>query len=338
MSTYSIEFSTLQGPVEYLTKHREKVLAALETRDLAPRVFYHSTEEMKELEDGSVQLVVTSPPYPMIEMWDELFEKLLHLPHGSFTKQANAFELCHDLLNRVWSECYRVLEKGGLLCVNIGDATRTIGGSFQCYLSHARVAEQCEQIGFQSLVPILWQKPTNKPNAFLGSGFFPPNAYVTLDCEYILVLRKGSKRTVTPQDPLRYASQYSKLERDVWFSQIWDFRGTAQNRTDTAPFPDELPYRLIRMFSCLGDTVLDPFLGTGTTIRVARLLGRKGVGYEVNQSLRGLIEQNIKFSPPNPRDVIDRLLSLYQVSKNAPNLVVPSKMKNLEDRSLQSFR
>jgi len=331
-------YSILQGPVEYLTKHRENVLAALETRDLTPRVFYHSAEDMKELDDGSVQLVVTSPPYPMIEMWDELFEKLLHLPHGSFTKRANAFELCHDLLNRVWSECYRVLEKGGLLCVNIGDATRTIGGSFQCYLNHARVAEQCERIGFQSLVPILWQKPTNKPNAFLGSGFFPPNAYVTLDCEYILVLRKGSKRAVTPQDPLRYASQYSKLERDVWFSQIWDFRGTAQNRTDTAPFPDELPYRLIRMFSCLGDTVLDPFLGTGTTIRVARLLGRKGVGYEVNQSLRGLIEQNIKFSPPNPKDVIDRLLSLYQVSKNAPNLVVPSRMKNLEDRSLQSFR
>ncbi len=338
MRNNSSEFSILQGPVEYLTNHREKVLTALETRDLTPRVYYRSAEDMEELDDGSAQLVVTSPPYPMIEMWDELFEKLLHLPHGSFAKQANAFELCHDSLNRVWSECYRVLEKGGILCVNMGDATRTIGGSFQCYLNHAKVAEQCGRIGFQSLVPILWQKPTNKPNAFLGSGFFPPNAYVTLDCEYILVLRKGSKRVVTPQDPLRYASQYSKMERDVWFSQIWDFRGTAQNHAETAPFPDELPYRLIRMFSCIGDTVLDPFLGTGTTIRMARLLGRKGVGYEVNQSLKGLIDRNIQFSAPKPGDVIDRLLSLYEVSKDTPKIVVSSKMRNLKDRQLSSFR
>src|SRR2546425_3270400 len=328
----------MQGPVEYLTEHRSKVLSALVVRDLTPRVFYRSAEQMDELETASTKLVVTSPPYPMIEMWDRLFERVLNIQNGSFPQQTNAFELSHQFLDRVWSECYRVLDKGGILCVNIGDATRTLSGSFQCYLNHARVAEHCQRIGFQSLVPILWRKPTNKPNAFLGSGFFPPNAYVTLDCEYILVFRKGPKRIVKPQDPLRYASQYSKAERDVWFSQVWDFRGERQNHAETAPFPDELSYRLIRMFSCLGDTVLDPFLGTGTTLKIARSLGRKGIGYEINPSLKLLINQNVPPSPPSPESVIDHLQRMYEISRNLPSLLVSAKGMNLEDKSLSAFR
>jgi len=327
----------MQGPVEYLTEHRSKVLSALEVRDLTPRVFYRSAEQMDELETDSTQLVVTSPPYPMIEMWDRLFERVLDIPNGSFAHQTNAFELSHQFLDRVWSECYRVLDKGGILCVNVGDATRTLNGSFQCYLNHARVAEHCERIGFQSLVPILWRKPTNKPNAFLGSGFFPPNAYVTLDCEYILVFRKGAKRVIKPQDPLRYASQYSKAERDVWFSQTWDLRGERQNHPETAPFPEELPYRLIRMFSCIGDTVLDPFLGTGTTVKVARLLGRKGIGYEMNSSLKSLIDRNVDFSPPQPEEVVDYLFRIYETAQDAPSVLVTSKTRNLRDKSLSSF-
>lgn len=328
----------MQGPVEYLTEHRSRVLSFLEARDIAPRVFFHSADHMKELESGSVQLVVTSPPYPMIEMWDHLFETLLHLPPGTFTEQTNPFEISHQFLDKIWSECYRVLETGGILCVNIGDATRSIGGNFQCYMNHARIAVQCERIGFQSLVPILWRKPTNKPNAFLGSGFFPPNAYVTLDCEYILLLRKGGKRVLKPQDPLRYASQYSKAERDVWFSQTWDLRGERQNHAETAPFPEELPYRLIRMFSCLGDTVLDPFLGTGTTVKVARALGRRGIGYEVNSSLKPIIDRNVDSSPPHPEDVIDYLFRIYETSEDASRILVTSKNRNLRDRSLSAFR
>ena len=328
----------MRGPTDYLTENRESVLTALRAKDLTPLIFYRSSEVMNELDPDSVQLVVTSPPYPMIEMWDGLFERLLDLPRGSFSKQARAFELCHEFLDRVWLECLRVLDKGGILCVNIGDATRTFAGSFQCYLNHARIAEHCERIGFQSLVPILWRKPTNKPNAFLGSGFFPPNAYVTLDCEYILVFRKGPKRIVKPQDPLRYASQYSKAERDVWFSQVWDFRGERQNHAETAPFPDELPYRLIRMFSCLGDTVLDPFLGTGTTLKIARSLGRKGIGYEINPSLKLLINQNVPPSPPSPESVIDHLQRMYEISRNLPSLLVSAKGMNLEDKSLSAFR
>ncbi len=328
----------LEGPVRYLTEHRNEVLSGLETKDLTPQVFYHSSDQMSELADNTIHLIVTSPPYPMIEMWDNLFERILHLPKGSFAKHADAFDLCHEFLKDIWAECYRVLEKGGFLCVNIGDATRTIGDDFRCYLNHSRISELCEKIGFQSLVPILWSKPTNKPNAFLGSGFYPPNAYVTLDCEYILLLRKGSKRRVNPGDHLRYASQYSKKERDVWFSQIWDFRGAPQGERETAPFPDELPYRLIRMFSCLGETVLDPFLGSGTTVRVARTLGRKGVGYELNKSLKSVIQRSVQFSAPNPAGALDRLLRIYDASELAPSLMNSVKLRNIEDRTLSSYR
>src|SRR5712664_1648875 len=102
----------MRGPVEYLTEHRSQVLSALDIRDLTPQVFYSSAEQMDEVETDSTQLVVTSPPYPMIEMWDHLFEGILNIPTGSFAHQTNAFELSHQFLDRVWSECYRVLDKG----------------------------------------------------------------------------------------------------------------------------------------------------------------------------------------------------------------------------------
>ena len=328
----------LEGPKQYLERNFEKVHSELAAKNLRPMIFYHSSEQLSEIADGSVQLVATSPPYPMIEMWDGLFEQLLHLPNGSFTKRLDAFDLSHEFLEKIWSECYRVLEKGGFLCVNIGDATRTIGSNFKCFMNHSRILEICEKIGFQSLVPILWKKPTNKPNAFLGSGFFPPNAYVTLDCEYVLLLRKGSKRTLRPGDHLRYASQYSKKERDVWFSQIWDFRGASQDQPETAPFPDELPYRLIRMFSCLGETVLDPFLGTGTTVRIARALGRRGIGYEFNKSLKPVVERNVPLAAPNPREVLDRLLRLYEAAELQPTLVSSTRLSNIEDKTLSAYR
>ena len=114
--------------------------------------------------------------------------------------------------------------------------------------------EHCERIGFTALPYILWKKPTNKPNAFLGSGFVPPNGYVTLDCEYILIFRKGGPRTYPPHDARRYESSFTRQERDKWFSQVWDdMRGTRQTHGDisrrTGAYPEELARRLIRMFS-----------------------------------------------------------------------------------------
>src|SRR6266508_5118275 len=136
--------------------------------------------DMIEVPSSSVHLVATSPPYPMIEMWDELFRRL----------GCRGYDDMHEALAAVWAECHRVLVDGGICCINIGDALRKRNGDFRLYPNHARVLEDCERIGFKALPFILWKKPTNKPNAFLGSGFLPPNAYVTQDCEFILIFRK----------------------------------------------------------------------------------------------------------------------------------------------------
>ena len=160
--------------------------------------------------------------------------------------------------------------------------------------------EICEKIGFTILPYILWKKPTTKPKykgkgAFLGSGFLPPNAYVTLDCEFILLFRKGNLRKFPPQDQTRYESAFTKPQRDEWFSQIWALKGTRQTEGElerrTAAYPDEIAERLIKMFSIKGDRGLDPFLGSGTTTKVAMQNQRNSVGYEVDPNLLSIITQ-----------------------------------------------
>ena len=240
---------------------------------------------MEELRDGSVHLVVTSPPYPMVSIWDDFFAE----------SSANTYDEMHGYLNQVWKEVSRVLVLGGIACINIGDATRTKEGLFHLYPNHSRVIEAFERLGLVSLPYILWKKPTTKPQykgkgAFLGSGFLPPNAYVTLDMEFILIFRKGGLRGFAPKDPDRYKSRYTKKERDQWFSQVWTVTGARQSveglERRAAAFPEEIPRRLIRMFSIVGDMVLDPFLGSGTSLKVAMELGRRFAGYE---SLNGLV-------------------------------------------------
>ncbi|ALM76166.1 DNA-methyltransferase [Thermococcus barophilus] len=275
------------------------------------KIIFGDSRSLEEIEDESVHLVVTSPPYPMIEIWDDLFRKLNPDIDSAFKKLKTTtnkqkkekivreiYELMHGTLLPVWKELYRVLIPGGIACINIGDATRKLNGNFRLFPNHAKIIEYFEEIGFVTLPYILWKKPTNKPNAFLGSGFLPPNAYVTLDVEYILIFRKGEPRKFKPKDPLRYASRYTKEERDKWFSQIWDdVKGERQTHPKiarrTAAFPEEIPRRLIRMFSVIGDTVLDPFLGTGTTTKVAIELQRNSIGYEIDESLKPVIEEKI---------------------------------------------
>lgn len=276
------------------------------------RIIIGNSQQMPELADGCVQLMVTSPPYPLISMWDKLFckgdPKIANLwqqleENGTDETVRQIYDAMHDNLAKVWVETYRVLAEGGIAAINIGDATRSINGKFQLYANHTRITEICEKIGFTTLPYILWKKPTTKPKykgkgAFLGSGFLPPNAYVTLDCEFILLFRKGKLRKFEPHHTERYASKFTKAQRDEWFSQIWDFKGARQTASEldrrTAAYPDEVAYRLIRMFSVKGEMVLDPFLGSGTTVKIAIVNDRNSVGYETDPKLLQTITQKIE--------------------------------------------
>jgi site-specific DNA-methyltransferase (cytosine-N4-specific) len=139
------------------------------------------------------------------------------------------------------------------------------------------------KMGFTPLIPIIWKKISTRPNAFLGSGMIPPNGYIAQDCEYIGIYRKGNIRKFEPHDPQRYASEFSKEERDKWFQQVWTVTG-AMGAKETSAFPREVPWRLIQMFSCIDETVLDPFSGYGTTSKVCIELEREFIGYETDES------------------------------------------------------
>ena len=261
------------------------------------KIIFKNSKNMNGLADESIDLVVTSPPYPMIEMWDQIFAGQNQKIGEALKKKdgPSAYELMHQELDKVWDELYRVLKDGGIACINIGDATRTINNHFALYTNHSRIHTYMQKIGFSALPAILWRKQTNAPNKFMGSGMMPPGAYVTLEHEYVLLLRKGNKKEFkTNEDKkLRRESSFFWEERNIWFSDVWmDLKGTSQNLFDTktrgrsAAYPFELPYRLITMFSIKGDTVLDPFFGIGTTMYAAMATARNSVGYEIDPNLR----------------------------------------------------
>ena len=282
------------------------------------RVHVGDSRSLDRLDSNSVDLVVTSPPYPMIEMWDELFvslddriERQLEAGRGRA-----AFESMHTVLDSVWAELQDVLVDGGIACINIGDATRTLDGGFRVYQNHARIIDALTARGFEPLPEIVWRKPTNSAAKFMGSGMVPPNAYVTLEHEYVLPFRNGGdRRSFEPNAESRYNAAYFWEERNRWFSDLWtDLRGVEQSLADdalrdrSAAFPFGLPYRLINMYSVYGDTVCDPFFGTGTTGLAAAVAGRNSVGYELDPAFGSVFEARIDDVPALSRQVIgDRL-------------------------------
>ncbi len=300
------------------------------------RVCYCDARNISCLAENSIDLVVTSPPYPMIEMWDDLFSRL-HPAIRDCLQQGNdrlAFDSMHTELKKVWTELFRVMKPGAYACINIGDATRTVNGKFQLFPNHARIMQHFLEIGFDALPLVLWRKQTNAPNKFMGSGMLPAGAYVTLEHEYILVFRKGGKRVFSAESEKhnRRESAVFWEERNVWFSDLWDFKGVRQNtgksdkhlRQRSAAYPFALPFRLINMYSVMGDTVLDPFLGTGTTLLAAMASGRNSIGLEIDPSFSSMISHTIgnellTFNRINVQRIQDHLAFVGQcVQENKP--------------------
>jgi DNA modification methylase len=260
-------------------------------------------QNMEQIQSESISLVVTSPPYPMIEMWDDIMSNqnpeikiALEDKNGTL-----AYDLMHEELDKIWAEVNRVIIPGGFVCINIGDATRKINNEFALYPNHAKIINAFLKLGFSNLPNIIWRKQTNAPNKFMGSGMLPSGAYVTLEHEWILIFRKGSKRQFKTDDEKlkRKESSFFWEERNIWFSDLWDLKGVKQKvnnaitRDRSAAFPFEIPYRLINMYSLKGDTILDPFLGTGTTILAAMVTERNSIGIEIDKSFLKVVTDNI---------------------------------------------
>ncbi|ARS88554.1 DNA-methyltransferase [Natrarchaeobaculum aegyptiacum] len=296
------------------------------------RVVVGDARQLSSVDDASVELVVTSPPYPMIEMWDDLFTDL-EPSIGDALESGNgraAFEAMHAQLDQVWDELERVLVDGGIACINVGDATRTLDDSFRVYPNHARILEAFEARGFDPLPDVLWRKPTNSTAKFMGSGTLPPNAYVTLEHEYVLLFRKGGdRRSFEPGADRRYEAAFFWEERNRWFTDVWtDVRGELQAlefdgadaesdraadlRDRSAAYPLEIPYRLISMYSAYGDTVLDPFWGTGTTTLAAMCAGRDSIGVELEETFLEVFDDRVDGVPALSRSIGRARLDRHQ--------------------------
>ena len=236
------------------------------------------SRDLSFIEDESIHLVVTSPPYWILKRYNELEGQLGHVEdYEEFIAQ----------LGFVWSECYRVLVPGGRLVCVVGDVClprRTFGRHLVMPL-HSDISVSCRKIGFDNLNPIIWHKISNASyEVENGARFYgkpyEPNGIIKNDIEFILMQRKpGGYRK--PTDEQREKSIISKSDYDKWFQQIWTITG-ASRKGHPAPYPFDLAYRLVRMFSFWSDTVLDPFLGTGTTSVAAMQCGRNSIGVELD--------------------------------------------------------
>ncbi len=255
---------------------------------------------MPELPAHSIELVVTSPPYWMIKDYGA---------RGQIGYGQSLHAYLQDL-HQAWAECLRVLREGGRLCVNVGDqfARARLFGRYRVIPLHAEIIAQCVALGFDYLGSIIWRKKTTMNTSggavVMGSYPYPPNGIVEIDFEYILLFRRPAKARTAPRE-IKEAAALSRDEWKSWFSGHWDVGG-ARKAGHEAPFPEEIPRRLIRMFSFPGDTVLDPFLGTGTTAAVAIELGRNAVGYEINADYVGMAAARLREAGARPDDCRER--------------------------------
>jgi modification methylase len=248
--------------------------------------------DMGEVADESVDLVVTSPPYWQLK--DYGAREQIGFDHS--------YEEYINNLNLVWQESHRVLHGGCRLCINIGDqfARSIYYGRYKVIPIRTEITRFCETIGFDYMGSIIWQKVTtcntSGGGAVMGSYPFPRNGIIKVNYEFILVFRKLGKQPKVTKE-IKTRSRLTSDEWNLYFSGHWQFPGEKQGK-HIAVFPEELPRRLIRMFTFEGETVLDPFLGSGTTTLAARNLGRNSVGYEINKDFLPIIEAKTEMNRP----------------------------------------
>jgi len=258
---------------------------------------------MSETASSSVSLIITSPPYWQLKDYGVKEQIGFDDDYGTYINN----------LNLVWQECYRVLQDGCRLCINVGDqfARSVYYGRYKVIPIHSEIIRFCETLGFDFMGKIIWQKTTTMNTtgggAVMGSFPYPRNGIVKLDFEYIMLFKKQGN----PPKPTREQKELSIMTIEEWntfFSGHWNFTGAKQDK-HLAMFPDELPRRLIKMFSFIGETVLDPFAGSGTTAKVARELGRNSVNYEINPEFIPLISGRLNETTLFDSATIEQIVS-----------------------------
>lgn len=260
------------------------------------KIINGDSRKMQELEDESVHLIITSPPYWQLK------------DYGSANQLGfnESYESYINNLNLVWNESYRVLHKGCRLCINIGDqfARAVYYGRYKVIPIRTEIIKFCETKGYDYMGAIIWQKVTTSNTTggatIMGSFPYPRNGILKIDYEFILLFKKPGDPP-KPNKDYKLKSAMSKEEWNTYFQGHWNFGGVRQDN-HLAMFPEELPKRLIKMFSFVGDNILDPFLGSGTTTLAAKNLARNSVGYEINSEFILIIKDKLSL---NKKDIFD---------------------------------
>ncbi len=291
-----LPFDDAQTALPRIAKDAELIRRIERTLPLIPtrhELFNADSRQLDFIADDSVHLVLTSPPYWTLKEYRE---------HPDQLGEIEDYELFLDELDKVWRHCHRVLVPGGRLICVVGDvclSRRKNGGEHTVLPLHASIQERCRALGYANLAPIIWHKIANAKYEAEGNGGgflgkpYEPNAVIKNDIEYILMERKtGGYRS--PSVATRVLSVVPAERHKLWFQQIWSGVTGASTRQHPAPYPIELAERLVRMFSFVGDTVLDPFMGTGTTAVAAALWGRNSIGVEVDPEYFKMSEDRIR--------------------------------------------
>ncbi|MCD6113065.1 MAG: thermonuclease family protein [Bacteroidales bacterium] len=279
------------------------------------KIVIGDSRQMLGVPDKSIQLIITSPPYWQLK------------DYGSDNQIGynDSYEEYINNLNLVWKESYRVLDNGCRLCVNIGDqfARSVYYGRYKVIPIRTEIIKFCESIGFDYMGAIIWQKKTTSNTtggaSLMGSYPTPRNGILSIDYEFILIFKKLG----TPKRPSKEIKDLSKMTKEEWktyFAGHWNFGGAKQDG-HIAVFPEELPKRLIKMFAFVGDTVLDPFLGSGTTSLAAKNLRRNSIGYEINEEFLPFIKRKL--------NIENDTFNEYQIIKEKPTINFNDEIKKL---------